>query len=123
MTNRRSQSRTALFALFVLSLGTPLAMTSCSSNESKAKKAIEEYVKGQGVTNITMDLFYTNQNSPDKAYTSATLTYNFASSSGNPQREFSGFILARDGDGWRIEKITGYTKQEDQAARYLAGGK
>ena len=123
MINRHSQTRTALFALFVICLGTPLVMTSCSSNESKAKKAIEEYLKGQGATNIAMDLFYTNKNSPDKAYTSATITYNFASSSGNPQREFLGFILARDGDSWRIEKSSGYTKQEDQAARYLAGGK
>jgi hypothetical protein len=98
-------------------------MTSCSSNQSKAKKAIEEYLKGQGATNIVMDLFYTNKSSPDKAYTSATITYNFASSSGNPQREFLGFILARDGDGWRIEKDSGYTKEEAQAARFLAGGK
>lgn len=123
MINRHSQTRSALFALFVLCLGTPLVMTSCSSNESKAKKAIEEHLKGQGATNIAMDLFYTDKNSPDKAYTSATITYNFASSSGNPQREFLGFILARDGNSWRIEKDSGYTKEADQAARYLAGGK
>jgi hypothetical protein len=100
-----------------------MVMSACSSNESKAKKAIEEYMKGQGATNITMDLFYTDKNSPDKAYTSATITYNFASSSGNPQREFLGFILARDGNTWRVEKNSGYTKEADQAARFLAGGK
>jgi hypothetical protein len=123
MIDRHSQTRTALFALFVMCFAMPLVLTSCLSNESKAKKAIEEYMKGQGATNITMDLFYSNKNSPDKAYASATITYNFASSSGNPQREFLGFILARDGDGWRIEKNSGYTKEEDQAARFLAGGK
>ena len=104
-------------------LATLLGMTSCANNEGKAKKAVEEYLKNQGATKVVMDLFYTNKDYPDKAYASATITYNFASSSGNPQREFLGFILARDGDGWRIEKNASYTKEEDQAARYLAGGK
>jgi hypothetical protein len=123
MINRHSQTRTAVFALFVLCFVTPLVMTACSSNKTKAKKAVEEYVKGQGATNIIIDLFYSNKNSPDKAYTSATITYNFASASGNPQREFLGFILTRDGEGWAIDKNAAYTKQEDEAARYLAGGR
>jgi len=110
------------FALLA-GLATLLATASCANNEGKAKKAVEEYLKNQGATKIVIDLFYANKNDPDKAYTSATITYNFASSSGNPQREFLGFILARDGNTWRIEKNASYTKEEDQAARYLAGGK
>jgi hypothetical protein len=122
MFSGHSRTRMKAFALLA-GLATLLATASCANNEGKAKKAVEEYLKNQGATKIVIDLFYTNKNDPDKAYTSATITYNFASSSGNPQREFLGFILARDGNTWRIEKNASYTKEEDQAARYLAGGK
>jgi len=122
MFNGHSRTRTKAFALLA-GLATLLATASCANNEGKAKKAVEEYLKNQGATKIVIDLFYANKNDPYKAYTSATITYNFASSSGNPQREFLGFILARDGNTWRIEKNASYTKEEDQAARYLAGGK
>ena len=122
MFSGQSRTRMKVFALLA-GLSTLLWMASCANNEGKAKKAVEEYLKNQGATKVVMDLFYTDKNYPDKAYTSATITYNFASSSGNPQREFLGFILARDGDGWRIEKNASYTKEQDQAARYLAGSK
>jgi len=101
----------------------PLLATSCSSDKSKAKSAIAEYLKNQGTTSLNVDLFYTDPNFPDKAYTSATVTYNFASSRGTPQRDFLGFILARDGNNWRIERPSVYTKEEQKAAMYLAGGK
>ncbi|MEK6323231.1 MAG: hypothetical protein AABN33_16445 [Acidobacteriota bacterium] len=84
---------------------------------------LEESLKAHGVTEIIVDLFYTDTNFPDKAYTSATLTYNFATAEGKPQREFIGFILAREGNGWRIERNTSYTKEQQQAAKYLAGRK
>ena len=80
-------------------------------------------MKNQGMTDLKMDSFFTNPKFPDKAYTSATVTYNFASSGGNAQKEFLGFILAREGSGWRIERSTAYTKDEQQAAKYLSGEK
>ena len=122
MTNGRLRSRTFVLTLLV-SLGTVFATTSCSTNESKAKKVIQEYMKNQGITDLTVDSFFTDPNTPGKAYTSATVIYNFASSGGNPQREFLGFILTQEGNGWRIERTASYTKDQQQAAKLLAGGK
>lgn len=123
MANGRLQSLVTVFVLFVVTLSFLSVMTSCSSKESKAKKAIEDYFAGQGAKDIAVDVFYTDPNFPDKAYVGATVTYNFASSGGQPQREFAGFILTREGTGWRVEKNTRYTKEQQQAAIYLRGGK
>lgn len=123
MTNGRLRNRIFAFALLALCAGAAIATVSCSSNESKVKKMLQESLKPHGVTDIVVDLFYTDPNFPDKAYTSATLTYNFATAEGKPQREFIGFVLAREGDGWRVERNVGYTKEPQQAAKYLAGGK
>jgi hypothetical protein len=122
MTNGRLRNRTFALTLLVC-LGTVFATTSCSTNESKAKKVIQEYMKNQGITDLTLDSFFTDPNFPGKAYTSATVTYNFATSGGNPQREFLGFILTQEGNGWRIERTAPYTKDQQQAAKFLAGGK
>lgn len=122
MTNGRLRNRTFALTLLVC-LGTVFATTSCSTNEAKAKEAIQEYMKNQGITDLTLDSFFTDPNFPGKAYTSATVTYNFASSGGNPQREFLGFILTQEGNGWRIERSASYTKDQHQAAKLLAGGK
>ena len=121
MTSERLRVRTLVLTLLVC-LGTLFA-TSCSTNESKAKKVIQEYMKNQGITDLTVDSFFTDPNIPGKAYTSATVTYNFASAGGNPQREFLGFILTQESSGWRIERTTSYTKDQEQARKYLAGGK
>jgi len=114
--------RKRILFVLLLCLG-GLVSTSCSSNEAKAKKLIQEYMKNQGITDLQMDSFFTDPNIPGKAYTSATVTYNFASSGGNPQREFLGFILAQEGSGWRIERAASYTKNQEQASKILAGGK
>jgi len=120
MTNGRLRNRTFVFTLLVC-LFTVFTTTACTSNEAKARKAIEEYMKNQGITDLKMDSFFTDPKFPGKAYTSATVTYNFASSGGNPQREFLGFILAQEGNGWRIERSASYTKDQEQAAKLLAG--
>ena len=122
MIDRPFRVRTFISLLLLASLAS-LFSTACSSNESKAKKLIEEYLKGQGAANITVDFFYTNPAFPDKAYTSATVTYSFGSGEGKPQREFLGFILTRAGEGWRIERTSGYAKEKTKADTYLAGGK
>ena len=123
MTNGRLLRRACAFTLSALCAGTVFVTVSCSSNESKVKKMLETSLKPVGVTAVVVDFFYKDPNSPDKAYASATLTYNFATAEGKPQREFLGFILAREGDGWRIEKNTNYTKDQQQAVKYLSGGK
>jgi hypothetical protein len=118
--NEKSNRRVLFASLLCLGV---LLLTSCSSNEAKAKKLIQEYMKNQGITDLQVDSFFTDSNIPGKAYTSATVTYNFASSGGNPQREFLGFILAKEGSGWRIERTATYTKTQEQASKFLAGGK
>ncbi len=118
----RFRRRILIFPLLLLCLASLLAVA-CSSNKARAKDVIAEYLKNQGTRDLTVDLFYTDPNFPDKAYTSATVTYNFATSKGTFQQEFLGFILARDGNAWRIERTAGYTKEEQKAATYLAGGK
>jgi len=122
MISERLRSRTFVLTLLVC-LGLVFVATSCSTNESKAKQVIQEYMKNQGITDLTVDSFFTDPKIPGKAYTSATVTYNFASSGGNPQREFLGFILTQESNGWRIERTTSYTKDQQQAAKLLAGGK
>jgi len=122
MINARSRNFGLIPAVLLCCI-TVFATSACSSNESKAKKLIQEHMKGQGITDLQVDSFFISKDLPGKAYTSATVTYNFASSGGNPQREFLGFILEREGSGWRIERTAGYTKDEQQAAKFLAGGK
>jgi ketosteroid isomerase-like protein len=118
MTSRTFRTCTFIFTLS-LALGANVA---CAGNESRAKKAIEEYLKGQGTTNLTLDSYYPSSTG-DRAYASATVTYNFANSSGEMQKEFLGFILAREGGGWRIERSAAYTTDKEKAQTYLAGGK
>ena len=121
MINGRLSKPAIVLSLF-LSIVTAF-VTACASNESKAREAIQEFMKNQGMTDLKVDSFFTDPNSPGKAYSSATVTYNFASSGGKPQREFLGFIMAQEGNGWRIERTTGYTKDQQQAVKLLAGGK
>lgn len=117
------RNRALSLALITACLGLLLSTASCSGNESKAKQALQEYLKGQGVTDLNVDLLYTDPNLPDKAYASATATYNFAGSDGKLKREFLGYILAREGTGWKVERNTSYTTERQKAATYLAGGK
>src|SRR5215831_5149459 len=119
MIRTNSRIRSIIFALSVC-LGLIVLFSSCASNESKAKKVIQAYMKNQGITDLTMDSFFTSSSVPGKAYTSATVTYNFATSDGKPQREFLGFILAQEGGNWRIERNVGYTKDEQQAIKFLS---
>jgi hypothetical protein len=120
MTNR---NRALTLIVFIACVALVISTVSCSGNEAKAKNTIQEYLKGQGVTDLTVDLFYPDPNSSDRAYAGATATYNFAGSEGKPKREFLGFILAREGGGWKIERNVGYTKEQQRAATFLAGGK
>ena len=100
-----------------------LVAASCSSQERKAKKTIEDYLKNYGAREVKMQSFYTSRDFPDKAYASIIVTYNFADSTGKLQTEHIGYILRREGDGWTIDKSTIYTTDEKKANDYLAGRK
>ena len=104
-------------------IGLALALSACKSSMSPAEKTVDQYLKGQGAREVKFDLFHTDSKFPDKVYLSATVTHNFASSEGNFKKEYLGFILNRDGDGWKIERTTGYTTKQDEASAILAGEK
>jgi hypothetical protein len=121
----KRQTRILVARLLFLSLlcGLALAAGACNSARSSAEKTVDEYLKNQGVRDVKFDFFHTDSKFPDKSYISATVTHNFASSDGNFKKEYLGFILSREGEGWRIEKTTGHTTKEDEATTLLSGEK
>lgn len=121
MPNKRCFSRSLTLACAGVLFA--VLFMSCSSNESTAKKLLSDYLKNQGTTDITVDAFFSDPKVPEKAYTSATVTYNFVGGDGKPQKEYLGFILARNGNEWRVERFESYTKDQQQAAKFLANGK
>lgn len=70
---------------------------------------------------MQVDLSYHLPEFPEKRYLSLTVTYNFATAEGKPQREFLGYVLKRDGQEWKIDKNTIYTKNEQKAKEILSG--
>jgi hypothetical protein len=100
-----------------------LALVSCSEDQKKAAQAADTYLKGVGIKETKLDLFCTSPSVPDKAYVAMTGTWGFADSSGNPQKEFFGFIMQRDGTDWKIAQPAAYTQEKEKAQVYLGGGK
>lgn len=102
-----------------------LALTAggCNGPKSSAEKTVQEYLKNQNIRDIKFDLFHTDSKFPDKSYMAVTITHNFASSDGNFKKEYLGFILNREGDGWRIAQTTSHTTKEDEAGILLSGEK
>lgn len=95
----------------------------CGREQARALKPVEEYLKNFGAREVKADLFVRAKNDPNKAYISVTTTYNFATAKGEPQKEYLGFILKREGDQWKIEKNVSYTTSERDAETILAGSK
>ena len=108
----------ALISSFIL-----FSTTSCASRESKGRKAVEDFLKNQGLRDLKVDLFHTSKDYPDKAYISVTVTYNYATSDGSFQREMLGYILKQDGQRYTLEQNTTYTKDQQNAEVLLAGKK
>src|SRR5690349_9234875 len=95
--------------------------SACKKQETGVPKALQEYLSNQGVQETIVDLDYTSPSVPDKKYVSITVTYNFSTSSGKPQKEFLGFILKTEGNDWQIERKTTYTVNTQKAKDLLAG--
>jgi hypothetical protein len=93
----------------------------CGREQARALKPIEEYLKGLGAREVKADLFLLDKGNPSRAYMSVAITYNFANSKGEPQKEYLGFILKKEGDHWKIEKNVSYTTDERGAEVILAG--
>ena len=100
-----------------------VAAVSCSRNDESVKKAIETHLQALGIRETNVDLFVEDPNDNSRAYASATVTYNFAKGDGQLQKEYLGYILKREGQDWKIEKTTPYTKEEQKAMQVLAGEK
>jgi hypothetical protein len=123
---KKGQIRFRIIIQFLLILTcslTLLSTTSCASRETKARKAVEEYLKNQGLRDLNVDLFHASKDYPDKAYISVTVTYNYATSDGSFQREMLGYILNQSGRDFSVEKSTSYTKDEQRAETLLSGKK
>ncbi|MFP5260320.1 MAG: hypothetical protein ACLGJB_00260 [Blastocatellia bacterium] len=124
MIIRQIRIRSVVTALVALVLSLTLASSlSCASRQTRARKAVEEYLKNQGLRELGVDMFHTSKDFPDKAYISVTVTYNYATSDGSFQREMLGYILNRNGQDYSIDKPASYTKDEQRAEVLLAGKK
>jgi len=100
-----------------------IVSASCSADTESVKKAIELHLKDIGVRDVKVDFFMEDPNNKSRAYTSATVTYNFAKADGQLQKEYLGYILNREGQDWKVEKTTPYAKEEQKAMQVLAGEK
>jgi hypothetical protein len=121
MNRYRAKTQTVSLLFFFILLLT--FASACNSKQEKARKAVEEKLKNQGVREMTVDFFHPADNMPDKAYIAVTVTYNFATSDGTFQKEYLGYILKQDGQNWAVERNTLYTKEKDRAENALAGRK
>ena len=119
----RFRASTQRFALLCFLLLLATLVGACSSRQEKARQAVEEKLKNQGVRELTVDYFHLAKNLPDKAYIAVTVTYNQGTASGEFQKEYQGYILKQDGQNWQVEKNTFYTKDESRAETALAGEK
>jgi hypothetical protein len=106
-----------------LSLGIVLIVASCNKNDREIPKSLQEYLKNQGIQETIIDLDYSTLDIPDKRYVSLTVTYNFSTSDGTPQKELLGFILKLDDNIWKIDRGATHTKSEKKAKELLLGGK
>jgi hypothetical protein len=113
-----SFSRLIILLQLILLLFT---LSACKGQKSAVPKALQEYLNNQGVQETLVDLDYTSPTVPDKRYVSITVTYNFSTSSGKPQKEYLGFVLKSDGGDWQIDRHTTYTVNQQKAKDLLAG--
>ncbi|HSO74413.1 MAG TPA: hypothetical protein VLU47_06215 [Blastocatellia bacterium] len=122
---QKTQSGVRLSSLLMLLVISGLAFTtgSCKTARSSAETTLEQHLKSPGIREVKVDFFHTDPNLPDKAYISATVTHSFAGRDGNFKKEYLGYILSRDGEGWKVEKGSDYTTNEREASTLLAGEK
>jgi hypothetical protein len=111
-----------LFALLALLL-TIAPLSSCTDRKTEARAALEEHLKSFTPRSIEIDFFHENPSFPDKAYVSATVTYNYATADGTFQKEYLGYILKKEGKSWKVEQNSRYTKTPSEANTYLSGKK
>jgi hypothetical protein len=119
----RYRVRTRAVTFLVLLIVFAALAGACTSRQERARKAVEEHLKNMGIREMTVDFFHPANNAPDRAYIAVTVTYNQGTTSGEFQKEPQGYILRQDGQNWKVEGNTFYTKDKDRAETALAGGK
>jgi hypothetical protein len=102
-----------IFVLFIFS--------SCKKQELPVPKVLQDYLSNQGVQQTIVDLDYSDAITPDRKYIALTVTYNFSTSDGKPQKEFLGFILKSDGSDWQIDRKAVYTINQQKAKDLISG--
>lgn len=110
--------------LLVLVAAAIVGLTGCNTQAKRAMESVDQKLKPMGVKKTEMGLFVVDPAAPDRAYIGVTATWNFADASGQPQKEYLGCALKKDGDGWQVEKIgIKYTDDKSKAILILNGGK
>lgn len=108
--------------VFLCAFGLP-ALWACNADQSGAEESVTQFLKQNGVRDVKLDLFLKAADSPDRAYVSVTATHGFASGSGDPQKEYLGFIVRKQAGAWKVEKNVSYTTDREAARGLLLGRK
>ena len=116
--------RPFFFVPFIIALALTAA---CKSQETKAFDFVAEHIKATDpdFKDLKLELFHTNSSAPDKAYIAVSGTRGFVSGSSKLQPDFRGFLLLKEGDGWRIApgNTVRYTTKPAEADKILSGQK
>jgi hypothetical protein len=111
-----------LFLVFLLFIGFLSTQSSCSKSDHIPPE-LNDLLKASGVQDIKLDFTYQTPDIPNRKYQAITVTYNFSTADGTPQKEYRGFILKYENDTWKVDHSTSYTKSAEKAKSLLEGKK
>ena len=101
----------------------PLFLLFGCHSSAKIPPELETQLKVSGVKDVTLDFTYQSPDLPDKKYLAITVTYNFSTAEGTPQKEYRGFILKLEDGNWKVDHNTSYTKNSERAKLLMEGKK
>jgi hypothetical protein len=108
-----------LIAIFMMVV---IGCFGCSRN-SHIPSDLDRQLRSNDVKDIQADFEFQAPEFPDKKYLALTVTYNFSTADGTPQKEYRGFILKLDNGSWTVDRASAYTKSGDKAKSLLEGKK
>lgn len=99
-----------------------LVLSACDNQAKRAKEAVDQKLKPMAPKKTELGVFAVDPAAADRAYISVTVTWNFADASGQYQREFLGYVLKKDGDGWQVDgQPIKFTDDKNVAIQLLQG--
>lgn len=113
------KSSTLLVILLLVFLG---GLSACSKAE-RLPTELENQLRSTDVRDINADYSFQSPDIPNKKYLALTVTYNFSTADGSPQKEYRGFILKLEDGIWKVDRSTAYTKNGEKAKSLLEGKK